>query len=75
MEQDTGGLKLQLYQYYEYPYTNKHFNRRIVMSDTRKEDFMSDLQALLNKHNAELEVGALKKTHCKTKGYIINFIF
>ncbi|MCP3670491.1 MAG: hypothetical protein GY814_08650 [Gammaproteobacteria bacterium] len=26
------------------------------MSDTRKEDFMSDLQALLNKHNAELEV-------------------
>ncbi len=26
------------------------------MTDTRKEDFMSDLQALLNKHNAELEV-------------------
>ncbi len=26
------------------------------MTDTRKEDFMSDLQALLDKHNAELEV-------------------
>ncbi len=25
------------------------------MTDTRKEDFMSDLQALLNKHNAELQ--------------------
>ncbi len=27
------------------------------MTDTRKEDFMADLQALLDKHNAELEVG------------------
>ncbi len=25
------------------------------MTDTRKEDFMADLQALLDKHNAELQ--------------------
>ncbi len=46
-----------------------------VMTDPRQENFMADLQALLNKHDAELEVGALKKIHYKTKGYIIKFIF
>ncbi len=28
---------------------------RIVMTDPRQENFMADLQALLNKHDAELE--------------------
>ncbi len=29
----------------------------MVMTDPRQENFMADLQALLNKHDAELEVG------------------